>query len=141
MRAAIERAAEPVAVILIVTLVLLLAATTWKPVKVAGWSMHPALHPGDLAFVRKARPVSAGDVILFRAPGHGPVLHRVVHVDGVGRLTTRGDSNDVADRDTLAPSAVVGPVRAVVPVGRLLARWRENDSCATMTVQSNSTRR
>lgn len=141
MEPAVRRAIEQVAVTGIVALLLIGAFAAWKPVKVSGWSMHPTLHPGDLAFVRKGGPISAGDIILFQSPGHTPVLHRVVGVDGAGRVQTRGDANGIVDRDTLLPAAVTGPVRAVAPVGRLLSRWRDSHSCATMTVQSNSTKR
>jgi len=141
MHPTVRKAVEQVAVMGIVALLLIGALAAWMPVKVSGWSMHPALHPGDLAFVRRGQPISAGDIVLFRSPGHAPVLHRVVHVDGSGRVQTRGDANDIVDRDSLLPSAVTGPVRAVAPVGRLLSRWRDGHSCATMTVQSNSTKR
>lgn len=141
MRLSVRSILEQAAVAGIVILLALLVLGTWRPVRVTGWSMHPALHPGDVVVVRKTRQVGVGDVILFRASGHGAVLHRVVGVDRTGAVTTRGDSNAIADRAALERQDVVGPVRVVLPVGRLLARWREADGCATMTVQSNSARR
>ncbi len=141
MRISVRSFLEQAAVAAIVVLLALLVLGAWRPVRVTGWSMHPALHPGDVVVVRKTRQVSVGEVILFQAPGHGAVLHRVVGVDRTGVVRTRGDSNAIPDRAALERRDVVGPVRIVVPVGRLLARWREGDACATMTVQTNSTRR
>lgn len=141
MRIPVRSILEQVAVAGIVVLLALLVLGAWRPIRVTGWSMHPALHPGDVVVVRTSRQVNVGEVILFQAPGHGAVLHRVIGVNRTGAVRTRGDSNAIADRAALDRRDVVGPVRFVLPVGRVLARWREADCCATMTVQSNSARR
>lgn len=141
MHTSLRSVLEQAAVVGIVVLLVLLALASWRPVRVTGWSMHPALHPGDVVLVHKTRQVDAGEIVLFEVSGHGPVLHRAIGVDRFGNVRTRGDANAIADRDALAPGDIIGPVRAVAPLGRLVTRWRGADTCATMTVQSNNAER
>jgi hypothetical protein len=48
----------------------------------------------------------------------------VIAVDGDGSVRTRGDANRHADAAPADRRKVDGPVVRVVPVGRLLNRWR-----------------
>lgn len=102
------------------------AVRLFAPVRVAGGSMHPALHTGDLVFVSRGTEPSRGDIVLFRAPGHGPVLHRVVAVEANGSVRTQGDANQIPDLEPVAKEYVTGTVVAVVPVGAAIERWRRN---------------
>ena len=124
MRDWLKRLAEPFAVAGIVAALLWGASITWQPVRVAGMSMHPALHAGDLVFVRRGSGVRAGDIALLTSEGHRQVLHRVVETEPDGAVRTRGDANPVDDLDTTPSSAVAGHVTLVVPFGMLLERWR-----------------
>ena len=93
-------------------------------VRVAGGSMAPALWPGDVCLVTAAEQPIVSDIVLLKEPGHASrVLHRVRAADG-GVLTTQGDANPVPDREPVAPSAVVGRVVTVLPVGRVLHKWQ-----------------
>jgi signal peptidase I len=103
---------------------LFLALSVWEPVRVAGKSMSPALHPGDLVVVRKDARPQDGSIVLVRAAGHGAVLHRVVAVGLDGSLTTRGDANPVDDRERVSADEVSGVVVRVVPAANLLRCWR-----------------
>lgn len=141
MHISLRSVLEHTAVAGIVVLLVLLALGSWRPVRVTGWSMHPALHPGDVVLVHKTRQVEVGEIVLFKSSGHGSVLHRAIGVDRGGKVRTRGDANWVADREALSPSEIIGPVRAVAPIGRVITRWRGADTCATMTVQTNSAKR
>ena len=99
MRKAALWLAEPVAAVGIVLALAWAAQTVVAPVRVAGWSMGPALYPGDIALVRLgARPV-VGDIVLVRASGHEPVLHRVVELRDGGAVRTKGDANEIPDRE------------------------------------------
>jgi len=110
-------------------------------IRVAGESMHPALHAGDLCLVRRAAPVRVGDMILYREPAHASsVMHRVIGMKA-DRLVTRGDANPVADFSTLDPSDVVGPAVAVLPFGAVLERWRGARRGDTLHNQSQTARR
>ena len=72
---------------------LLREGRTHIPVTVAGTSMTPFFDPGDTVFLDlPAKPISMGDVILFRRFGQHYVLHRVVRVLPDGRLELLGDA-------------------------------------------------
>jgi signal peptidase len=119
----------------------ILMYAAYEPVTVAGGSMQPALRPGDLAVVRRGSEPEEGDIALIRDAAEAQYLHRIEQVRADGALVTRGDANPVADSEPVPPAAVVGTVRAVVPVGSLLHAWREGRLRATLSAQSNSTRR
>lgn len=98
----------------------------WHPRVVLTGSMLPVIEPGDVSVIGPApevRPESLpkGRVILVADP-HMPsgfYLHRVVRFDDDGRVITKGDANRDNDSDPVAPAAVKGQLRLVVPmVGR-----------------------
>lgn len=95
-----------------------------QPVRVAGASMEPALHAGDLVLVSRGR-VTRGDIALLQRPGQGAVLHRIISVHRDGAVRTRGDANPTPDPQPTNKAHVAGRVVCVVPVGRALKRWRE----------------
>jgi signal peptidase len=138
---ALAKLAEPLFLLAIVLVTSWAAVHVVTPVRVAGWSMSPTLWPGDVVLVRVgSRPIS-GDIVLVQASGHQPVLHRVVDLMDGGFARTKGDANDVADLEPVAPGEIRGRAVAVVPLGRWFARWRGQPSYATMASQSNSTTR
>ena len=120
----VRRVAEQVAVVGIVAAVLATGLSAWRPIRVSGSSMNPALSAGDLVLVHRGARVDVKDVVLYQETGHGPVLHRMIAREGVDAIRTKGDANDTADRDAVPVAAIVGPVRAVLPVGSFLAWWR-----------------
>ena len=88
-------------------------------VMVAGDSMEPTMHTGDLAVMRAQPAYHRGDVVAFRVPqgevGAGPVvIHRVVAGDGRGYVM-QGDNK--AHPDPWRPTAhdVVGRRVLLVP--------------------------
>lgn len=86
---------------------------------VEGGSMKPALHPGDLIVYRRiGHGPTRGDLVVFRHDG-ALVVHRVIHIDECGLLTTRGDANGSTDPEPVDPDDVCGTVLAVLPAGRL----------------------
>ena len=97
----------------------------WRTVRVAGGSMEPALHDGDLLLCRHVAPgaVQAGDVVVAVRPDRRDltVVKRAVHRDERGGWWVEGD-----DGARSHDSWVFGPVpddcvRAVV-VARLWPR-------------------
>ena len=141
MRRALIWLAEPLAILGIVLALAWAAHTVVTPVRVGGWSMSPTLTPGDIVLVELgAKPVE-GDIVLVRAAGHAPVLHRVVALLDGGSVRTRGDANSVDDLEPARPGEIAGRSVAVLPIGSLIARWRRRPAYATMASQPNSTRR
>jgi signal peptidase I len=141
MRKTLAWVAEPLAIVGIVLALTFAAHTVLAPVRVGGWSMGPALCPGDIALVRLGDKPIVGDIALVREPGHQPVLHRVVEVMDGGSVRTKGDANAVADRTPVTAPEVAGRCVAVLPVGAWIARWRGQSAYATMASQPNNTRR
>lgn len=124
MRLSVRRLAEQVAVVGIVAVIIAAGYSIWRPIRVSGSSMHPALYAGDLVIVQRGARFGVRDVVLYQETGHGPVLHRMVAREGPDAIRTKGDANPTTDRDAVPVAAVVGPVRAVLPVGSLIAWWR-----------------
>src|SRR3972149_1946570 len=66
-------------------------------VAVAGSSMEPLLHGGDLAVLRRASDYQVGDVAAYRNQDLGQVvLHRIVGQEG-DKYTLKGDNNSWLD--------------------------------------------
>ena len=75
--------------------------------------METAFNNGDLALVRREAGYGVGDVVAYRDPRLGTVLHRVVAMEA-GRLVTRGDNRNEADSYQPSTEDVLG---------RAIARW------------------
>lgn len=92
---------------------------------VNGNSMEPGMKRGDLAVVRRADDYRPGDVVTYRHPEVGHVIHRIVDEEG-GRYTLQGDNNDFTDSYRPGRGEVVGRLWFTVPgAGRLLWHLRD----------------
>ena len=95
----------------------------FTPMIVLTDSMYPFIHSGDLIFCRNAQPeeVQVGDVISFFDPagnGVSVVTHRVVQIteqNGEIAWQTKGDANNVEDRDLVPADNLVGIYRSRIP--------------------------
>jgi signal peptidase I len=74
---------------------------------VRGNSMEPGLQNGDIVFLRRDTTYSLGDVVAYRDPQIGPVLHRIV-ARQEGHFTIRGDNRDHNDPYQPLPADVIG---------------------------------
>jgi signal peptidase len=96
---------------------------------VAGESMEPGLHTGDLVIVRETDDYGIGDTVAFRVPegevGEGSVvIHRIIGGDGDG-WQTQGDNRDTPDPWTPTDADVAGERWVMVPrLGTAFARLR-----------------
>jgi signal peptidase len=91
---------------------------------VNGNSMEPGMHRGDLALVRPADDYRPGDVVTYRHPELGFVIHRIVSEEG-GRFTLKGDHNDFLDSYHPTRGEVVGRLWFHVPgLGRVFWHLR-----------------
>jgi signal peptidase I len=102
----------------------------------SGTSMYPTLREPDVMEIRpyRGRPIRAGDVILFHAPGRSvPIAHRVKSAAPNG-IRTRGDNCRPPDEWLLSSDQVIGQViiahrgkrKRAVPngnMGRVWAWW------------------
>lgn len=90
---------------------------------VSGNSMEPGMHRGDLAIVRKHDAYGVGDVVTYRHPSIGPVIHRIIDTDGA-RFIFQGDNNDFIDPYRPAQGELIGKLWIHVPgAGAWLSRF------------------
>ncbi len=84
-----------------------------KPAVVLSGSMEPEIMTGDLIFLHRAdtADLKEGDVICYLISGKA-VTHRIIKViqdsGGQERYITRGDANNVEDRQPVSPDQVQG---------------------------------
>jgi signal peptidase I len=91
---------------------------------VAGASMEPTLRRGDLVIARQSESYHVGDIVTYRHPTVGPVIHRVIAVDD-GKYTLQGDANTWTDSYHPANDEVLGKAWVHLPrVGSLLTWLR-----------------
>jgi signal peptidase len=107
-------------------------------VLVAGQSMEPGLHTGDLAFLLRQDAYQAGDVIAYRIPADEPgagalVIHRVLGGSAATGYRTQGDNRDRPDFWRPTPSQIRGRMRVTLPhVGTVFAVARQPLVLATL---------
>ena len=88
---------------------------------VRGDSMSPGLTSDDVVLLRSAGDYAIGDVVAYRHPQIGNVLHRIVDYDGE-RYTLRGDNRGGSDSYQPTRSEVIGRQWAVIPGGGAVLR-------------------
>ena len=89
------------------------------PAAVAGGSMSPTLHLGDMVIVTKVAPetIKENDIIEFQM-GDASVIHRVIKIDddnGYRQFITQGDANDSLDIAPVSAEQLQGKVMFAVP--------------------------
>jgi signal peptidase I len=93
-------------------------------VTVTGSSMEPGFRPGDLIIVRRAARYEVGDVVVYRHPEIGAVIHRIVERSGE-RFILQGDNNSWMDSYRPSQSEVVGRQWVHIPfIGTAMTRLR-----------------
>jgi signal peptidase I len=113
-------------------------------IRVNGWSMLPAIYPGDVVLIRalNGHQVSPGDIVLFQRQGR-LFVHRVVRCGGTTVLT-RGDAMRAPD-PLVSTNELLGRVeyvireqRQIVPSRKLRLRER---TVARLVRRSNAAAR
>ena len=102
-------------VVAVVALALFAPTTIGGPFSyaiVTGNSMSPSLAGDDIVLLRRTGNYGVGDIVAYRHPQIGTVLHRIVAYDGE-RFTTRGDNRAACGGLPARPGR-----RARPPVGR-----------------------
>ncbi len=74
---------------------------------VNGDSMEPLFHKGDLVLLRRAPFYEVGDIVVYRYPGIGAVIHRIVD-RRLDRFVLKGDHNTWLDGYEPAPHEILG---------------------------------
>ncbi len=76
-------------------------------IMIAGASMEPSLHYGDLVVAHEERTYEVGDVATYRHPTIGPVIHRIIERVG-DTYTFKGDNNDWIDSYEPTSAELIG---------------------------------
>ena len=79
-----------------------------------GNSMQPRIHRGDLVVTRRAGAYAVGEIVAYRDPRMGVVLHRVVAREEE-RFVLQGDNNDWLDTYQPHDHEIIGKLALHVP--------------------------
>lgn len=102
-------------------------------VVVNGNSMEPGFHKGDLVVVRKDHSYGVGDIVTYRHPDIGYVIHRIVGREG-GTYLFQGDNNSYVDGYHPEAGELVGREWFFVPnVGGWMRQLRRPWPLALLT--------
>jgi signal peptidase I len=92
---------------------------------VNGNSMEPLYHRGDLVIIRAELDYQVGDIVTYRHPQIGPVIHRIIGRD-VERFVFKGDHNDFIDPYRPVRADLIGKSWIYLPsVGKVLDQLRK----------------
>jgi len=86
---------------------------------VSGISMEPTFQRGDLAILRVADDYTIGDVVTYRHPTIGPVIHRIIKRDG-DRFVFKGDNNSWIDEYHPTQAELIGKLWIHLPTAGVL---------------------
>lgn len=94
----------------------------FRVMKVLSGSMRPLLQPGDMIISREISPekIRIGDVITYKINKNTLVTHRVIEVIKQGEellYKTKGDANNIEDRDIVTSEQVIGTLTLNIPKG------------------------
>jgi signal peptidase len=107
-------------------------------VLVAGESMEPRMHTGDLVIIRARDHYEVGDVVSYRIaddePGAGGlVIHRIIGGTAASGYRVKGDNRERPDLWRPKPAEIQGRMWVHVPgVGRVFAFLRQPLIIATL---------
>jgi len=81
---------------------------------IAGASMEPSLHSGDLVVARQSGIYEIGDVVTYSHPQVGPIIHRIIDTSG-DRYILQGDNNDWIDSFQPTDEVILGKSWLTLP--------------------------
>jgi len=131
---------------LLSALILVLMAALWltfAPVQfggqasyimIAGASMEPSLHFGDLVVAHEERTYEIGDVVTYRHPTIGPVIHRIIERTG-DTYTFKGDNNDWIDSYEPTSAEIIGKSWIHIPgVANIILKLRSSTGIVLLSL-------
>ena len=92
-------------------------------------SMIPEIQIGDVVIVKDTETVNINDVIAFRKDS-SVIVHRLVNkmnVKGTIMYQTKGDNNNIADSELVAPKDVEGVMIGKIPFIGKIIMWIYNN--------------
>jgi signal peptidase I len=96
----------------------------YKPMTVLTNSMKPEISAGDIVLVKETEAVNIrkGDILTFQTAGGKVITHRVSQVTPEGFIT-KGDNNNVADKEKADPANVLGTVSFIMQNAGYIAKF------------------
>jgi signal peptidase I len=99
-----------------------------------GNSMEPNFHRGDLVILHRASVYQINDVVTYRHPEIGPVIHRIINREG-DRFFFKGDNNDWIDPYQPRQAEIIGKLWLHIPsAGKALEQVRTPWGMALLAV-------
>ncbi len=99
-----------------------------------GISMEPGYHRGDLVITRTAESYHVGDIVTYRQPDIGPVIHRIVEQKD-DQFVLQGDNNSWLDSYHPTESEIIGKAFIHIPsMGKLFEWMRSPMGLAVMVI-------
>jgi signal peptidase I len=99
---------------------------------VSGQSMEPLFRRGDLVILRQSESYEVGDVVTYRHPSIGPIIHRIIGRADAGYVF-QGDNNAWVDEYHPAQDELIGKLWLHVPrAGTLVERLRSPAGMAVL---------
>lgn len=89
---------------------------------VNGNSMEPVLQRGDLVIIRAAASYQIGEIVTYRHPQIGPVIHRIIKRDG-DFFIFKGDHNGWIDSYAPTQAELIGRLWLYVPGAGKMLGW------------------
>lgn len=91
-------------------------------------SMNPVINTGTVIVVKKYDQYRVGDIITYYSSnknGEEIITHRILRFGG-NVYVTKGDANQVADREIVVPRLVIGKVILIIPyLGSMISFAKE----------------
>lgn len=79
-----------------------------------GNSMSPVYAKGDLVILRRVSTPQVGDIVAYRNPDIGPIIHRIIDISG-NRFVFKGDNNDWTDSYQPDSTELIGQAWIHIP--------------------------
>ena len=86
----------------------------WSRAVILSGSMEPSMSIGDLVIVHRDKEYRVGDIVVFDSGGLS-VTHRILEKAQEG-FVTKGDANNVPDKELLSENHIIGRVAVVIPM-------------------------
>ena len=86
----------------------------WSRAVILSGSMEPSMSIGDLVIVHREKEYRVGDIVVFDSGGLS-VTHRILEKAQEG-FVTKGDANNVPDKELLSGNHIIGRVAVVIPM-------------------------
>lgn len=100
----------------------------WRMLIVKSGSMEPTIKTGSIVFIKKQEKYGKNDVVTFNnreGDQTSLITHRIIEVKTVEDkevLVTKGDFNQIEDKDTIGQENIVGKYHFNIPyIGHLIA--------------------